>query len=235
VLAVHPEGLPVGTIAALAGEDMTGQDRHRKCSDFSCSLLSLEKRGCIRRTGPRGKTLWFITPDGAERLAKGEFRAPPGSGRFKHGTNYGYHIARCRCDACRAWQHDYFQKWYPGSDAQKRSGEYSRQWREANPEKRDAAYTRNKKRLQAQNDKSRETAARHNQWWTGTELEIASREDLTAAQVAAMLGRTLRSVSEARARMRDDPRLRMLRDGEPLPTSTAPPRRVRVPFSSLPV
>lgn len=42
--------------------------------------------------------------------------------------------------------------------------------------------------------------------WTGPELEIAAREDLTAAQVAQMTGRTLYGVNVMRRKLRKDPR-----------------------------
>lgn len=216
VLAEHPEGLRLAQVAALAGEDTPG---------YASTLHRLEERGCARREGPRRKTLWFITSHGAEQLASGKFRAARGG--FTHGTQYGYR-ARCRCDACRAWQHAEFQKRYPGSAMQNNSAEHSRQWRAANPEKREAEVVGKR----AENRKSREAATRHYWPWTGVELEIASRDDLTEAQVASMLGRTRSSVNTMRGKLRDDPRLRMLRDGAPLPTGTAPPRRVRVPFSS---
>lgn len=62
----------------------------------------------------------------------------------------------------------------------------------------------------ARNDRSRESARRHGLMWTGPELEVASREDLSAAQVAAMLGRTLRAVQTMRERMRKEPTLQQL-------------------------
>lgn len=42
--------------------------------------------------------------------------------------------------------------------------------------------------------------------WTGPELELASREDLSASQVASKLGRTLYAVKHMRRKLRDDPR-----------------------------
>jgi hypothetical protein len=42
--------------------------------------------------------------------------------------------------------------------------------------------------------------------WTGPELEIAARQDLTARQVAGMLGRTLYAVKHVRRQLRTDPR-----------------------------
>ena len=61
------------------------------------------------------------------------------------------------------------------------------------------------------NDESREKAARHRSEWTGPELELADREDLTAAQVAAMTGRTIKAVKTIRTKLRRDVRLQELR------------------------
>lgn len=51
------------------------------------------------------------------------------------------------------------------------------------------------------------TADHKGQQWTGPELEIAARSDLTALQVAQMLGRTFFAVKTVRGRLRHDPRL----------------------------
>jgi hypothetical protein len=48
-------------------------------------------------------------------------------------------------------------------------------------------------------------ARRHNSQWSGPELELASRTDLSASQVAEMVGRTLWAVQTARRRLRDEP------------------------------
>jgi hypothetical protein len=76
------------------------------------------------------------------------------------------------------------------------------------------------------NDKLRETAERHRQEWTGVELEIASRPDLTARQVAEVLHRTLSAVRNMRQRLNSDldPRDRMLANGPQPPTSRSGPR-----------
>lgn len=50
------------------------------------------------------------------------------------------------------------------------------------------------------------TAPRWGYQWTGPELEIASRPDLSALQVAQMIGRTVHAVRTARQRMKADPR-----------------------------
>lgn len=41
-----------------------------------------------------------------------------------------------------------------------------------------------------------------NQEWTGPELELLTREDLTAKQIAGMIGRTINAVLQARTKLR---------------------------------
>lgn len=55
------------------------------------------------------------------------------------------------------------------------------------------------------NNESLDKATRHNQQWTGPEMEFAARLDLTDRQVAAVLGRTMWAVRTMRKRMRDEP------------------------------
>lgn len=61
---------------------------------------------------------------------------------------------------------------------------------------------RNRKRT---NDALSDTAGNNGKQWTGPELEVAARADLSAAQVAVMLGRTLYAVKHIRQRLRSDP------------------------------
>jgi hypothetical protein len=79
----------------------------------------------------------------------------------------------CRCDVCRA-----------GNTTRMAEG------------KHDKAY---RNRVQQE---SLERATRRGQGWTPEELETAARADLTAAQVAGMLGRTVGSVHAIRLRLR---------------------------------
>lgn len=48
--------------------------------------------------------------------------------------------------------------------------------------------------------------------WTGPELEIVARTDLTAREAAVMLGRTLYAVKHQRKAIRNDPRKARLAD-----------------------
>lgn len=57
------------------------------------------------------------------------------------------------------------------------------------------------------NDRSRDIATNHCKQWTGPELEIASRAELSNADVAVRTRRTIRAVETIRRRLKDDPRL----------------------------
>ncbi len=139
----------------------------------------------------------------------------------KHGTRYSYRKRGCRCDQCRKWQRERNQR-YRARNREK-ANEQSRRWRVTHPKEHQALLLRQRKKV---NDKLRETAERHHQEWTGVELEIASRPDLTARQVAEILHRTLSAVSNMRRRLASDldPRDRMLADGPAPPTSRSGPR-----------
>lgn len=214
VLAGQTAGLPAARIAELAGEDMTSPAAHR---NYATALNKLEQRGLARRDGPRRQTVWFITESGRDALASGRLRSAPGG--FTHGTNFGYSHAGCRCSECRAWASAYHRKWYPGSISQQAAADRYRQWRAENPDEYSAKTAEATRNYVARNVRSRETADRHNSQWTGTEMELVSREDLTTAELADMLGRTLVAVRTMRLRLKGrNPRDRMLRDGTP-PTS----------------
>jgi hypothetical protein len=53
---------------------------------------------------------------------------------------------------------------------------------------------------------SRDAASHHGETWTGPQLEVATREGLSASQAAAMLGRTISAVRTVRRAVRKDPR-----------------------------
>ena len=92
--------------------------------------------------------------------------------------------------------------------------ERERRWRAANPEKirenretyREQALGHDRRRLAAAQARTTDNARRRGYVWTGPELEIAARDDLTVAEIARMLGRTYYAVVTARHRIRRDPR-----------------------------
>lgn len=63
-----------------------------------------------------------------------------------------------------------------------------------------------KKRHKRTNSTTRATATKYGQQWTGAELEIATRTDLTAREAALMLGRTRKAVQNMRYLCRTDPK-----------------------------
>lgn len=77
-------------------------------------------------------------------------------------------------------------------------------WRAAHPE---AAAKLSRMVRDRVNDRLRGVAHRHRAEWTTADYEMAARDDLTAAQVAERIGRSLYAVRTMRRRMRIDPRL----------------------------
>lgn len=51
-----------------------------------------------------------------------------------------------------------------------------------------------------------ETATRRGFVWTGPELELIARDDLSAKEVAVMLGRTYFAVKNMQRKIRDEPK-----------------------------
>jgi len=96
------------------------------------------------------------------------------------------------------------------SEAQlKRRNELRNHRREADGDaarQAEAGYQWWQRRLKPVNDSLRSEAHRHGQEWTGPELEIALRKDLSAQQAAILLGRTLSAVNAARYRTKHFPR-----------------------------
>lgn len=84
-----------------------------------------------------------------------------------------------------------------------------------------------KRKYLALQEASRSGATRHGAEWTGPELEILARRDLTARQIATMLGRTLGAVNAARSKLNREPRERWLAGvAQPLDVPTAPNPRL---------
>lgn len=131
----------------------------------------------------------------------------------EHGTRSRYRRDKCRCDKCRAANAAYI-----GGLREKKKAELGAG---AVPDEAVAhgvsgyanwgcrcsvcAQSRNQsfRGFQAE---TQAAATRHYREWTGPELEVAARTDLSARQVALMLGRTLSAVKNIRRRLRDDPK-----------------------------
>ncbi|QFG04826.1 hypothetical protein SEA_DOUG_48 [Mycobacterium phage Doug] len=98
-----------------------------------------------------------------------------------HGTANGYNHWACRCDPCRTAAYAARSKYVDAAEY------YA-------------------KHEALQNERSRAFAHHHRDTWTGPELEILSRETLSLADAAQMLGRTLAACREMRRKLRVDPR-----------------------------
>lgn len=78
------------------------------------------------------------------------------------------------------------------------------------PQQRQARAVWADRQLQQKQDATRDTARRHGQHWTGAELEIALREDISTMEAAVMLGRTYAATCAAKAKARHDPKWRQV-------------------------
>ena len=80
-----------------------------------------------------------------------------------------------------------------------------------------------RKREAKRNSSLLEAAENHRKMWTGPELELASRDDLTIGEVAAVLHRSYDAVRHMKRKLNGypDARTRMLRDGPVPPTATS--------------
>ena len=66
------------------------------------------------------------------------------------------------------------------------------------------------KRRKRNNDRSRENASHHGEEWTGPQMEVIARMDISAREAAAMLGRTFNAVVNMRRKLKSDPRKQSL-------------------------
>lgn len=111
----------------------------------------------------------------------------------KHGTASGYRNQGCRCAPCKQAGAKQNKEKYPDR------GKY---YSGATDETR----ARSRRYHAAAQAKTLEGAGNRYKEWTGPELEIASRRELSAKQVALMLGRTVAAVKNIRRKLTYDPR-----------------------------
>lgn len=82
-----------------------------------------------------------------------------------------------------------------------------RRWEKGNLERRRRNRTSSRRRAQ---NATADRAVNSGKEWTGPELEVAARVDLTSAEAAVLLGRTVYGVMTVRHRMKFDPRVAYL-------------------------
>jgi hypothetical protein len=125
----------------------------------------------------------------------------------QHGT-YAMHRAGCRCEACVAANDAHCAEMRTKRKPVVRSHGEGRTYQHGcRCEACMAARAAEKLKQQYQyQDASSDKATRHRAEWTGPELEIAARTDLSNREVAAMLGRTFFAVNAKRKQLRSEPR-----------------------------
>lgn len=130
-------------------------------------------------------------------------------GSVTHGTFSGG-MVDCKCRECLPWrtvQHGNPQSYDDGCRCETCTNAKVAlvdKWREESPAAFAAAMERWKLSARERNDRSRDQAHHWYYQWTGPELEIAARTDLTSSEVAYMIGRTVAGVQRARYNMRRD-------------------------------
>jgi hypothetical protein len=153
------------------------------CRCEVCKTAKAEYQAGHRSGGKQAEYMKEYRRNRKASLSKGEVQ-------FKHGlggyTNYG-----CRCDVCaesyKAWRAD-----NPG-----------KQYHVTHPEEAAEAAHRKVEEWQRQ---TLEGATRYGLQWTGPELEVAARTDLTAREAALLIGRTYASVKNMRRKLAGDPK-----------------------------
>lgn len=95
-------------------------------------------------------------------------------------------------DRVRAWRKRYRQEHY------EQEQERQRAWRAQNEK---TAKTAQRRWMDDVHPAARAGAHHHGHEWTGAELEVADRRDLSAPEVAAKLGRTVHAVYHVRRRI----------------------------------
>lgn len=116
-----------------------------------------------------------VRSDRGKRMARGSTPATHGSVTYR---NYG-----CRCQACSTANSEYLQQY------------------RHDPARADQLRDDERVYKAARQRASLATAIRYGQQWTGPEMELVSRDDLTFAEMATMLGRSVAAVGSKRRRI----------------------------------
>lgn len=134
--------------------------------------------------------------------------------KHPHGTWQRYN-AGCHCTPCRAahlerWRNDYERRTQtPPEEIPHGVGGYLN-WG-CRCDVCVAAHSAQCMEYQRRtNEESMAGATKRGQVWTGPELEVAARSELTAIEVAQILGRTVSGVRSVRSRLKKEPELQLL-------------------------
>jgi len=134
----------------------------------------------------------------SEQLKKQRKSRLSRSAQIPHGTLSGYNSWGCRCEKCRACSYAY--------ELANRGqiNTRTRRWAHANRPRVNETQRKSKKKMV---DKLSDAARSRGNVWTGPELEIVARTDLSVSQQAAMLGRTYYGVMNMRRQLRVNPKV----------------------------
>lgn len=123
------------------------------------------------------------------RRARSKERFQSGEVQITHGRN-GYVYWGCRCATCT--DANTAETYAPG-----------RVWEVGHPEE---GRENSRRKWKGEQEKTLNVATRNRHEWTGPELELASRTDLTARELALLLGRTYAAVKTMRYKLKADPK-----------------------------
>lgn len=131
----------------------------------------------------------------------------------QHGT-LGMYRSGCRCSQCTATSRGVAkrsrvrarERLKTGSDQIEHGVEGYNYWGCRCEECKEAAAASTRRRRGAYQSRTLSQARNYGKEWTGPELELAARTDLTAEEVASMLGRTYAAVARMRERLQREPK-----------------------------
>lgn len=194
-----------------------GQRRPRPAHDFAAAV-ALVRQGitvedaCVQARIPYTTLARALKRD--SQLASAMEQAVKQAAELRlpeHGTA-GRYSRGCRCTDCRTGKAQRSAEWRSKVRSEEpvafRHGLGGRLNHQCPCDVcRRAAREQGNRWQRSTNGRLLESARRHNAQWTGPELELALRSDLSARQVAEMIGRTLWAVSTMRRRLRKEPML----------------------------
>jgi Homeodomain-like domain len=175
---------------------------HLAPSPITCHSLGCREPGCVEAANANSRRYR------AERKARVRAAGTPPR---NHGA-YGYATHGCRCETCvdafrRSVRPRRERVWGTEPPVHGHTGYTDYGCRCATCSRAKAAYFA---RYTARRD-AELPAARRGAEWTGPDLEIAMRDDLSITEIARMLGRSYSTVVRMRSRIRHgDARLRRL-------------------------
>lgn len=174
---------------------VTATGRYQEWTDAELEMVDRRDLSLSQIAATVGRTVYAVRMKRAQRAANE-------AGRVRHGL-FGYNAQGCRCDTCTAARDNQRERVRSGKGTHPLGGWNSECPCESCRQMHKAVSLARYREMQ------RETvpaASRNGYEWTGPELEIVARGDLTVREAALLLGRTYAAVASVRERLRTDPR-----------------------------